>query len=135
MDYSQLTLFKMMHTKMGYLAERQDVLSHNIANIDTPGHKPREMKELDFKRLALVHTNKLKMRMTSEMHSSGLPKLPDDFRDQEQDETYETTPVENAVVLEEQMAAVAETQMQYQMTTNLYNKTTAMFKTAIGNRN
>lgn len=134
MDFSKLTLMQMMHTKMGYLSEQQDTLAHNIANIDTPGYKPRQLRELDFKRLAMIHSNKLKMRMTSSLHNTGTPKMPDDFRDMKQKKTYETTPTKNAVVLEEQMAKVSETQMQHQMTTNLYNKTTSMFKTAIGNR-
>lgn len=134
MDYSKLTLFNMMQTKMGYLAERQDLLARNIANIDTPGERPRDLKELDFSRLASMQANKLKMRMTSSLHNGGIPKMPDDFRDVKQRKTYETTPVKNAIVLEEQMAKVAETQMQYQMTTNLYKKTTEMFKLAIGNR-
>jgi flagellar basal-body rod protein FlgB len=134
MDYSQIALFRMMQTKMAYLSERQDELSRNIANIDTPGYKPRDLKPLDFKRLAQIHTNKLKMRMTSSMHSGGTPKMPEEFRDEKQRKTFETRPVKNAVVLEEQMAKVAETQMQYQMTTNLYQKTASMFKMAIGNR-
>ncbi|MCI5049086.1 MAG: flagellar basal body protein [Rickettsiales bacterium] len=124
----------MMKTKMGYLAEKQDVLSHNVANIDTPGYNAREMKELDFKRLASVYSNKLKMRMTSASHSIGTPRMPDDFRDQRDRETFETTPVENNIVLEEQMAKISETNMDYQKTTNLYKKTTALFKTAIGNK-
>lgn len=135
MDYSKLTLFQMMQTKMGYLSERQDLLAKNIANVDTPGYKGRDMKELDFKRMAMVHSNKLKMRTTSALHSNSKPTIPDDYRDEKMRKTYETTPVENNIVLEEQMAKVAETQMQYQMTTNLYKKTTDLFKTAIGNRN
>ena len=135
MDFGKLTLFQMMQTKMGYLSERQDVLSHNIANIDTPGFKPRELKKLDFNRMAMLHTNKLKMRLTSEAHSTGTPAMPDDFRSEKMRKTFETTPVENAVVLEEQMAKVAETQLQYQEVTNLYKKTTSMFKMALGNRN
>lgn len=134
MDFGKLTLFRMMSTKMGYLSERQDVLAHNIANIDTPGQKARDLKELDFRRLAAIQSNKLKMRMTSHLHATGFPKIPDDFRDEKSRETYETTPVKNNIVLEEQMAKVAETQMEYQMVTNLYRKTGALFKTAIGNR-
>lgn len=134
MDYSKLNLFKMMQTKMGYLAERQDVLAKNIANVDTPGEKAYDLKELDFKRMAHIHANKLKMRTTSNLHNNGLPKMPDDFRDEKLRKTYETTPVKNNIVLEEQMAKVADTQMQYQKTTNLYKKTAELFKTAIGNR-
>lgn len=135
MDYGKLTLFQMMQTKMGYLSERQDVLSQNVANLDTPGFKPRDLKKLDFKRMAMMHSNKLKMRVTSDSHSTGTPKMPATYRDEKMRKTYETTPVENAVVLEEQMAKIAETQMQFQEVTNLYKKTTSMFKTAIGNRN
>lgn len=135
MDYSKLTLFNMMGTKMGYLSERQDTLSHNIANIDTPGYRARDLKDLDFNRLAMMHTNKLKMRMTSSLHTGGMPKMPDTFRDEKSKKTYETTPVKNNVVLEEQMAKIAETNMQYMEVTNLYKKTGAMFKTAIGTRN
>jgi flagellar basal-body rod protein FlgB len=135
MDYSKLTLMNMMATKMGYLAERQDVLSHNIANIDTPGYKARDLKELDFKRLAANQANKLKMRMTSSLHSGGMPKMPDDFRDEKTRKTFETTPVENNISLEEQMAKVADTQLEYQKVTNLYRKTTSMFKTALGTNN
>lgn len=134
MDFSKLTLYKMMHTKMAYLSERQDTLSQNIANIDTPGYKARDLKPLDFKRLAHIHSNRLKMRMTSAIHTTGKPKMPDDFRDEKSRKTYEQTPVENNIVLEEQMAKVAETNMEFQKTTNLYNKTTQLFKTAIGNK-
>lgn len=125
---------RMMSVKMGYLSERQDVLSHNVANIDTPGYQARDLKELDFKRMAAMQSTKLRMRMTSESHATGFPKIPDDYRDEEIKRTFETTPVKNNVVLEEQMAKVAETQLEFQMVTNLYKKTTGLFKAAIGNR-
>lgn len=134
MDFSKLTLYKMLGTKIDYLAERQDMLAHNIANIDTPGSKAYDLRELDFKRLAQAQANKLKMRMTSNLHSGGTPKMPDDFRDEKLRDTFETTPVENNIVLEQQMAKVAETELEYRTAINLYNKTNSMFKDAIGNR-
>lgn len=134
MQFGNLTLMKMMSVKMGYLSERQDMLARNIANIDTPGFQAQDLKELDFKRMAAMQSNKLKMRVSSESHSNGFPKIPDTFRDEKSRETYETTPVDNNVVLEEQMAKVAETQLEFQMVTNLYKTTAGMFKTAIGSR-
>jgi flagellar basal body rod protein FlgB len=56
------------------------------------------------------------------------------FRDEKLKKTYETTPVKNNVVLEEQTAKLAENQMEYQKVTNLYGKVNGLFRIAIGNR-
>ena len=45
---------------------------------------------------------------------------------------YETAPSGNAVVLEQQLVTVAETQMDFQMMTGLYRKHLDMFRTALG---
>ena len=133
MDFSKIKLFSMMKTRMGYLGERQDVLSQNIANVDTPRYKPKDLKELDFENLAMTEAHRLKLRATSPGHTQ--PKEhPIDFRSERQKKTYEMTPMKNEVVIEEQMMKMAETKMQYETTTNLYKKMSEMFKTAIGNR-
>lgn len=133
MDYSQINIMSMMKTKMAYLAERQDVLAKNIANIDTPGARAYDVKKPNFDRM-MQEAKRLRIRATSASHITEPARKPPEFKVKEQRETYETTPVENAIVLEEQMMKVAETQMEHQKITNLYNKTTALFKTAIGKR-
>ena len=133
MDYSGINLFKLMKTKMAYMAERQDMLAKNVANVDTPGYKPRDLKKLDFDRLVTIEATRLKIRATSTAHITDPATKKADFRDEEMRKTYETTPVENAVVIEEQMMKMAENQMEYQKVTNLYNKVSGMFKIAIGN--
>jgi len=133
MDFSDITLFKMMKAKMTYHAERQDVLSRNVANIDTPGYKPEDLKDLDFHRLAMIEANRLRVRATNPHHITDTGQENKNFRSEKMRKTYETTPVKNSVVLEEQMMNVAENQMEYQKVTNLYAKVTGLFKTAIGN--
>ncbi len=133
MDYSNIKLISMMQLKMAYLAENQDVISQNIANADTPGFKAKKLRELDFKKLAQTEAHRLKLRATSPAHAKGT-KPSNDFRVETQRKTYETTPVDNSIALEEQMAKLSHNQYEYMLTTNLYNKTTAMFKTAIGQR-
>ena len=49
-------------------------------------------------------------------------------------ESSETTPTGNAVLLEQEMMKVAETQIQYELTTSLYKKNLGMLKTALGRR-
>lgn len=122
-----------MKTKMAYLSERQDVLAQNIANVDTPGYKPKDLKELDFHNMAMTESRRLKLRATDPSHQQPA-KVVREFRSEKMDDTYGRTPVENEVNVEEQMMKVAETNLQYQTTTNLYKKMSDMFKVAIGNR-
>lgn len=132
MDFGNVKLLSLMKVKMAWHAENQDALARNVANADTPGYQPTQLKELDFKRLAMIEARRLRMKATSPAHMSGV-QSPQDFREVKQRKTYETTPVKNRVALEEQMAKVAFNKHEYDMTTNLYRKTTQMFKTAIGN--
>ncbi len=133
MDYSNIKLFSLMQTKMAYLSENQDILAQNVANADTPGYKAKKLRDLDFRRLAVLEAHRLKLRATSPTHMNGTKKTQQ-FRQEEMRKPYEQTPVENTVALEEQMALMAKNNHDYMTMTNLYNKTAAMFKTAIGDR-
>ena len=48
MDLQNLTLFQMSEEKMRWLAQRQSVLSENIANANTPDYMPSDLKPLKF---------------------------------------------------------------------------------------
>jgi flagellar basal-body rod protein FlgB len=132
MDYSNIKLMHMMTTKMAYLAEKQDVLAQNIANSDTPGFQAKKMRDLDFERMALSEARRLHLRTSSAGSSLPGTRSTQDFRVEEQRKTYETTPVENNIALEEQMAMVAQNNLEYTTVTNLYTKTSSMFKIALG---
>lgn len=131
MDFSKIKLFSMLQTKMAHLSERQDVLSQNIANADTPGYKPKDLKKLEFDRMVQIEAHRLQLRATSPTHQKPKEK-PVDFRTEKMRHTYDTTPTKNSVVIEEQMMMVAETKMEYDKVTNMYKKMSDMFKTAIG---
>jgi flagellar basal-body rod protein FlgB len=132
MDYSSINLMKMMSTKMAYLSEKQDVLAQNVANADTPGYSAVKMRDLDFERMAMNEARKLKMRTTSSGSSMEGTRPTKDFRTETQRKTHETTPVDNNIALEEQMAMVAQNNLEYMTVTNLYTKTSDMFKLALG---
>lgn len=135
MDYSNITLLSLMKTKMAYLAERQDVLAGNISQADVPGAKAEDLKPLDFRKLALIEARRLDIRATSPSHITDVGKFSQDFRTEKQRKTFETTPVKNSIVIEEQMMKVADNNMQYQMTTSLYKRTSDLFKIALEVRN
>ena len=132
MDLGKLTLFKLMGARMGYLTERQKVLSENIANADTPAYRPSDLKPMDFQKV-LRGDQRIKMSVTNNVHLAGTNNAAM-FASEKAGfgKSYETSPNGNAVVLEEQMMKVAEVQSSYQLAANLYQKNMSMLRTAIG---
>ena len=135
MDLTKLTLFSMVTKRMGWLIKRQEVLAHNIANSDTPKYRPHDLKPQTFRKFLkatptpVVH--RPEMRLTSAAHLEPTVR-PARFRQQDDKDTYEIAPAGNAVILEEQLMKVNETQGNYRLATNLYEKHVGMIKAAIG---
>ncbi len=135
MDFGKVHLFNLMHAKMSYSAQKHDIIAHNVANADTPEFEAQAIKEVDFKRLASLQSQRLALRATSSSHMAGnAGKMSGNYRVEDQRKTFETTPMENNIALEEQIANMSHNKQSYETTVNLYKKTAAMFKTAIGNR-
>jgi flagellar basal-body rod protein FlgB len=132
MDLSKSPLFALMGRRMGWLAQRQTVLAHNVSNADTPDFKPIDLTKESFRKmLDGTGVSAVRMARTSESHIMPVRK-PDPFRKDKSKETYETALSGNAVVLEEQLMKVSETQGAYNLATNLYLKHVGMLKMALG---
>ena len=132
MDFSQLKLLSMLHKKMTWLGQRQDVLSENIANSDTPDYKPTDLVPLDFRRTLSQQFVRLEPKQTSKVHLAGTLPLDPQFRNPEIRRAYESSPDGNEVVLEEQMVKMTDTKLQYEQATQIYRKYGRMFKVSIG---
>jgi len=133
MDLNKLTLFGMVKGRMGWLARRQEVLAQNVANADTPKYKPQDLKSLNFQdMMKKQQQTQLNVVTTSPLHMSGARRATSPFAGEENRTPYETAPDGNAVVLEEQMGKIGETQMEYQLTNELYRKHIGMIKIALG---
>jgi flagellar basal-body rod protein FlgB len=131
MSVTDLPLFSMLKTRMYWLNERQRVLAENVANADTPGFRGRDLKQLDFHDV-LRATGEVKLATTAPGHIGGAgntSRFPIDGRG-----GFETTPRGNAVVLEDEMLKVAQTQMDHQAATQLYSRSIGLIKTALGRR-
>lgn len=133
MDFNKFTLFGAIKGRMGWLARRQELLSQNIANADTPGYKPRDLKPFSFKDMvARQKVPALNMDVTDARHLGGERKAVTPFSETVEQKPYETAPDGNAVVLEEQMAKVNETAIQHRLITELYRKNLGLIRIAIG---
>lgn len=132
MDLNKVTLFGMLKGRMGWLARRQEVLAQNIANADTPMYKPKDLQPLDFKRYLRGTQARIPLATTSPKHFAGTRNSMSPFSDLKNQKNYETAPNGNAVVLEEQMVKISETQLQHNLSTELYRKHIGMIKIALG---
>lgn len=134
MSVNSIGLFKGIMSKMDYLTARQEVLSKNIANADTPGYKARELKEMDFSRL-VAPSNKRNVRLAPELTNSNHMRLSGtagDPRAESSRDMYEVSPTLNSVVIEEQMVKANKTSMDYQMMATVYRRNLAMIRMAVG---
>ncbi len=132
MSAAGLPLIEMLKTRMHFHQARQKVLAENVANADTPGFKPQDVREPAFDRggravggsLGVVRTNAAHIASTT-----GRPGI-----DETNAKRFETRPSGNAVSLEDEMLKVAQNQSDYQLAASLYQKSMQMLKTAIGRR-
>ena len=131
MDLSNLKLFSMTARRIDWLSKRQVVLSQNLANADTPSYAPRDLKPLGFRDLLRPPLEQRGLEKTNTMHIAATrkphPYKPDTSRD-----TYESAPGGNAVILEEQLTKISETQANHRLATNIYTKHVGLLKMALG---
>ncbi len=136
MDFPDIPLLSMLKTRMTWLNERQDVLTQNVANADTPGYVAHDLKPVDFSG-ALRQAGggpaqaAGKLLVTDPRHIA-LPAMGRDGFENVEMPDSEASPNGNSVSLEQEMIKVSDTQAQFQAATNLYSKAMSMMRTAIG---
>jgi flagellar basal-body rod protein FlgB len=132
MNMPDMPLLSLLRERMNWLHQRQDVLSQNVANADTPGYVARDLKPQDFSRMLDGQTTQgSAMRMTDPRHITISPTGQTRFDDMAAPD-QESNPNGNAVSLEQEMIKVSDTQAQFQAAANLYAKAMSMMRTAIG---
>ncbi|MDJ1158442.1 flagellar basal body rod protein FlgB [Chelatococcus sp. SYSU_G07232] len=129
MSIAGLPLMDLLKARMQWHQARQKVLAENVANADTPGFKPRDLREPAAGRsgrgdIGMVRTSPA--HLVAAGGTSGF-----DGRDAKR---FEVSPSGNGVSLEEEMMKVAQNQTDFQMATTLYSKSLSLLKVAIGRR-
>jgi len=130
MDLSKIKLFSALENKMDYIGARQSVIARNIANANTPGYRPVDLKKVNFAKMVDQQSG-ISMSTTNSGHISASTSNTGTFASQNQKTFYETTPTGNSVVIEEQMLKMSKNSMDYSATTSLYKKMTQLINTAI----
>lgn len=132
MDLDKIKLFSMMKQRLDYIGQRQEVLSQNIANADTPGYKAKDLEPFKFQDLVRQESMQVNMVRTDTRQLPGRRRKILDFATHTERHPYETSTTGNSVVLEEQMAKVNANNISHRLTTELYRKHLQLIRIAIG---
>ena len=130
-ELGNIFLFQVVKNRLNWLGQRQEVLAQNIANADTPNYRASDLKRYNFKELLRREGAQLNMVSNGSNHLPGRRKRILDYAS-EKNQPFETSPVGNNVIMEEQMSKVGETGTNYKMATGLYKKHLNMIKIALG---
>ncbi|MBK8174058.1 MAG: flagellar basal body rod protein FlgB [Rhodospirillales bacterium] len=135
MDWSKSAPFGAIKERLAWLDQRQTILARNIANADTPGYVPHDLKPLNFRETLRDQVAPVSLSATNPAHLPGLVHQKATFRDEVQRDADDVSPSGNAVDLEQQMAKVNESAATHRLTTQLYRKYLDMIHLAATSKN
>ncbi len=129
---TDLPLLSVIKNRMQYHQARQKQLAENVANADSPGYKPRDLKPFDM--LVAAQAGGSGAAVTNANHisagGSGGRAAPDSRRAN----TFESTPSGNAVNLEDEMLRMSQNASDFQLASTLYSKSLSYLRIALGKR-
>lgn len=120
------SLMQALKTRMHWHQTRQKLLAENVANADSPGFRPVDLKAPAIGR----ESSGIVLAQTSPGHIG--PSGQRNGFDPAKAARFEVTPNGNGVNLEDEMTKVAQNQSDYQLAASLYSKGLGLMKIAIG---
>lgn len=127
MTDARLDLLKLTERRMAWLETRQRVLASNIANADTPGYQPRDVRS--FASALAGASGGSRMAATDPRHLAARndPALARPDRS-----ATDRAPNGNAVSLDREALKVAETDSAHAFAATLHRRYLGMVRTALG---
>ena len=134
MTLDDVPVFAMLKSRLNYLSDRQRLIAENVANADTPGYAPHDLKAFNFQAQVQAAGQASPSNMTLTHAGHMLPKgasksLTTAVKPVKQSDS-ETTLDGNSVVLEEEMMKLTLARMDYDAAVGFYQKSLDMLKLA-----
>ncbi|GAA0605818.1 flagellar basal body rod protein FlgB [Craurococcus roseus] len=121
-------LLRLTERRMAWLEARQRVLAGNVANADTPGYQPRDVRSFASV-LAGAGGGGAPMAATDPRH---LTARNDPMLARPDRSAPDSAPNGNAVSLDREALKVAETDSAHSLAAALHRRYLGMFRTALG---
>lgn len=130
MDIGDIPLFSMLRGRMGYLSERQKLIAQNVANSETPGFAPKDLKAYDFgAQMKMATSGAGRVAVTQPGHMQPPGQRGSNFKSVTAKDS-ETTLDGNSVVLEEEMMKMTDARMSYDAAIGFYQKSLNLLRMA-----
>jgi flagellar basal-body rod protein FlgB len=133
-----IDLFRLAGARMAYLADRQKVISQNIANADTPGYRAQDLPGFSFASALLSVQDRtaaappLQLAATNPAHLTNTTSADGGPQSVAETHPYTLKPNGNTVSLEEQMVKANDTGAAFDLASTAYAKSVALLRSAIG---
>ena len=131
MAADDISIFAMLKSRLTYLAGRQQAIAQNVANSDTPGFTPKDLKPFQLPghggmagALAPITPT-----LTSAMHIAAPTASAPGVKPINSPDS-ETTLNGNSVVLEDEMMKMSQSRMDYDAAVSFYQQSMQLLATA-----
>ena len=129
MPISDIPILSMLRERMEWHQERQRVLAENVANADTSNYQAKDLAPPDFSRE--LSAASVSLATTEPGHIGGGSNGGSQFAT-ESSGRFEVRPRGNSVTHEDEMMKVASNQMDFDAVSDLYSRSLALIKLAVG---
>lgn len=127
MDPTRTGPVALAEARLHWIDARQRVLAQNVANADTPGYRPSDLRP--FAESLAAARSAAGLRRTDPRH---LAAGEGDARVQRERRLPETTMDGNGVSLEREALRIADTETAHALAIGLHRRYLGMFRTALG---
>ncbi len=132
MGFGDLPLLSMLKSRLGYISQRETLIAQNVANSDTPGYAPKDLKAFTIAdanaKPAVVAAEPAR---TNPGHLSGASvQAGSDQWKAVTGSDSETKLDGNKVVLEDEMSKMTQSRMDYEAAIGFYEKALQMLSLA-----
>jgi flagellar basal-body rod protein FlgB len=129
MPISDIPILSMLRERMEWHQERQRVLAENVANADTSNYQAKDIAPPDFNRE--LSAASVSLATTEPGHVVGGSTGDSQFTT-ESSGRFAVRPRGNSVTHEDEMMKVASNQMDFEAVSDLYSRSLALIKLAVG---
>ena len=134
MKSDDVPLLSTLKDRLSYLNQRQKLIAQNVANSDTPGFAPQDLKPFTVSSQtsqAPLQMAPVGVAMTDPAHIAGMPTAPATPWNPQAAPDSETRVDGNQVVLEEEMMKMNDARMNFDAAIGFYEKSMGMIQTAL----